>query len=110
MTASTLRVESHIAARAKKLHAFLWFVVEIRPLGASCKQVFVFIDATAGAACIAELGDEKGPHAPFPALNVSDYLCLVLYRRNDDWQSLNLAEQKGYPDFPVDGRFTTYAQ
>ena len=93
MTASTLRVESHIAGRAKKLHAFLWFVVEIRPLGASCKQVFVFIDATAGAACIAELCDEKGPHAPFPALNVSDDLCLVLYRRNDDRLSLNLAVQ-----------------
>ena len=46
MTASTLRVESHIAGRAKKLHAFLWFVVEIRPLGANCKQVFVFIYTT----------------------------------------------------------------
>ena len=71
MTASTLRVESHIAARAKKLHSFLWFVVEIRPIGASRKQVFVFIDPTTRTACIAELGDDV------PAIKVKDvcHLC-----------------------------------
>ena len=93
MTASTLRVESHIAARAKKLHAFLWFVVEIRPIGSSCKQVFVFIDSTTRAAYVAELGDEKGPHAPLFELYFSDDINTVSFL-DEGLLRFYLAEQK----------------